>query len=71
MWEILSVLLIALAIGLMRVSLFASGVCWVALYFVGSRADQNTRESRIVPWVIMAATVAYLVRTGIWVWHVI
>lgn len=69
MWAALSIVLVVLAIGLMPISLFLSGVCWTALYYTGTKAAKDTRESRLLPWAIVAAALVWAIHFVRWAWH--
>ncbi|HEX4300628.1 MAG TPA: hypothetical protein VH327_07140 [Gammaproteobacteria bacterium] len=65
-------LLLALAaFALVRVSLLASGLCWVGVFYVGTMAEKQPRESRLFPLLLLVAAGFFLFNFCTWAWHVI
>lgn len=67
----ITLFLAMLAFALVRISILASGLCWVGVFYVGTMAERQTRESRLFPLLLLLAAMAFLVRLGVWAWHVI
>jgi hypothetical protein len=66
-----TLLLAILGFMLLRVSIFAAGLCWVGAFYAGTMAEKRSRESRLFPALVVLAAAAFLIRLGLWVWHVI